>query len=219
MSNPQLKNFRIIAILGLALTGCAGAPKHDYSVYRAHMPRSILVLPPRNDSTDVNAPYIFLSTITRPLADRGYYVFPVAVIDGFMKDNGLPTAFEMHNVPLNKLNEVFAADAVLYVNIEDWGQKYLLLSSSTVVKFAAQLVDVKSGEVLWTGHQYAVESSGGSGIIGMAISAAVEQIVDSLVEKTYGLSRRANYSMIFNRHDGLLPGYYQIRRQTGSSTY
>ncbi len=214
MNGERLRVFPIIAMLGLVLTGCGSAPKHDYSVYRAYMPRSILVLPPRNESTDVNAPYIFLSTITRPLVDRGYYVFPVAVIDDFMKDNGLPTAYEMHNVPLNKLYEVFAADAVLYVNIEEWGQKYLVLSSSTVVKFGAQLVDSKSGEVLWTGQQYAVESSGGGGIIGMAISAAVEQIVDSLVERTYDLSRRANYSMIFNRRDGLLPGYYELRRQT-----
>lgn len=210
----------LIAFLVLALSGCGSAPKHDYSVYREFMPRSILVLPPRNESTDVNAPYIFLSTISAPLADRGYYVFPVAVINDFMKDNGLPTGFEMHNVPLNKLYAVFGADAVLYVNIEEWGQKYQLLASSTVVKFSAKLVDLRSGEVLWTGSQYAVDGnrSGGNGIIGLAISAAVEQIVDSLVDQTYDLSRRANYSLIFNKRDGLLPGYYELRRQTELQT-
>lgn len=40
-------------------------------------PRSILVLPPMNSSVDVNAPYSYLSTISTPLAEKGYYVFPV----------------------------------------------------------------------------------------------------------------------------------------------
>lgn len=214
MIYKALKPIIVLLIFDLLATGCTSAPKRDYSLYRSAMPRSILVLPPLNNSTDVNAPYIFLSTITRPLANRGYYVFPVGIIDDYMKDNGLPTAYEMHNVPLNKLSKVFAADAVLYVEIEDWGQKYVVLSSSTVVKFHAKLVDLKSGEILWTGRQYAVESSRGQGIIGRAISAAVEQIVDTLVDRTYGLSRRANHALVFDKRDGLLPGYYELRRQS-----
>ena len=47
--------------------GCAGIPPHDYSAYLDHMPRSILVLPPVNESTAVMAPYIYLATVTRPL--------------------------------------------------------------------------------------------------------------------------------------------------------
>ena len=57
--------------------GCA-TTSTDYRAYIQHMPRSILVLPPLNESAEVLAPYSFLSTITRPLAERGYYVFPVA---------------------------------------------------------------------------------------------------------------------------------------------
>ena len=214
MTYKALKLIIVLLIFDLLAAGCTSAPKRDYSLYRTYMPRSILVLPPLNNSTDVNAPYIFLSTITRPLANRGYYVFPVGIIDDYMKGNGLPTAYEMHNVPLNKLSEVFAADAVLYVEIEDWGQKYIILSSSTVVKFHAKLVDLKSGEILWSGRQYAAESSGGQGLIGMAISAAVDQIVDTLVDRTYNLSRRANQTMVFDNRDGLLPGYYELRRQS-----
>jgi len=210
----SLKLIIVLLIFDWLATGCASVPKHDYSLYRSHMPRSILVLPPLNNSTDVNAPYIFLSTITRPLANRGYYVFPVGIIDDYMKDNGLPSAYEMHNVPLNKLCEVFAADAVLYVAIEDWGQKYIILSSSTVVNFHAKLVDLKSGELLWSGQQHAIESSGGQGLIGMAISATVEQIADTLTDRTYALSRRANHAMVFDKRNGLLPGYYELRRQT-----
>ena len=191
------------------LAGCATASRHDYSAFRFRLPRSILVMPPINDSTDVNAPYIFLSTITRPLADQGYYVFPVAMVDAFMKENGLPSGYEMQNISLKKIREVFGADSVLYVRIVDWGQKYLLLSSNTVVKIQARLVDVETGQVLWNGAQSAVEGSGGGGnLIGMAIAAVVDQIIDTLNDRTYELSRRANYSMIDNRDSGFLVGPY-----------
>ncbi len=75
----------------LILQGCATTttPPFDYGAYVQHMPASILVIPPRNESVEVMAPYIYLSTITRPLAERGYYVFPVAVIEKLMKENGI----------------------------------------------------------------------------------------------------------------------------------
>jgi hypothetical protein len=198
----------LVFVIVLLSSACATTP-HDYSSYRAHMPRSILVLPPLNQSTDVNAPYIYLSTISRPLADYGYYVFPVAIVDAFMKENGLPSAYEMHNAPLTKIDEVFGADAVLYVTIEEWGQKYLIISSSTIVKAKARLVDVRSATTIWEGKLYAVESSNGGGNpLGMVITAAIEQIIDTVVDKTYEVSRRANYSMVFDKKDGMLLGFY-----------
>ena len=99
--------LRALSLASLALTAaCATMEQHDYSAYREHMPRSILVLPPLNESVDVNASYVWLSTITNPVAERGYYVFPVAVVDAFMKDNGMPGPDEMHGVSLEKLRAV-----------------------------------------------------------------------------------------------------------------
>ncbi|MGR9109070.1 MAG: DUF799 domain-containing protein [Gammaproteobacteria bacterium] len=201
----------LLAGILVTLAGCATPPSsRDYTDFRSRLPRSILVMPPLNESTDVNAPYIFLATITRPLANQGYYVFPVAMVDAYMKENGLPSAYEMQNVPLEKIHEVFGADAVLYVTILDWGQKYLVLTSNTVVKSLARLVDVRTGQTIWSGQQLAVEGSsgGGGGLIGMAIAAVVDQIIDSLTDRTYELSRRANDSMVYNRDQGLLLGPY-----------
>ncbi|MCI0668803.1 MAG: DUF799 domain-containing protein, partial [Methylococcaceae bacterium] len=100
------RSKRLLLWILVSLAACATPPLHDYSAFRLRLPRSILVMPPLNESTDVNAPYIFLATITRPLANQGYYVFPVAMVDAFMKENGLPSAYEMQNVPLGKIREV-----------------------------------------------------------------------------------------------------------------
>jgi hypothetical protein len=209
MTRRSIRFIPLLAWMLVLLTACATSPGHDYALFRARLPRSILVLPPLNDSVDVNAPYIYLATITRPLVNQGYYVFPVAMVDAFMKENGLPSAYDMHNVSLGKIHEVFGADAVLYVTILDWGQKYVLLSSNTVVKAQARLVDVQTGQLLWNGEQYAVEGSGGGGdLIAMAIVALVDQIIDTLNDRTYELSRRANYSMIYDQYDGFLRGPY-----------
>jgi hypothetical protein len=192
---------------GLTLT-CSCAVKANYGLYRSHMPRSILVLPPLNESMAVNAPYTYLSTVSRPLAESGYYVFPVAVIDAFMKDNGLPTPGEMHTVPLDKIKEVIGADAVLYVTIEGWGQKYLVISSTTIVKARARLVDVATGATLWMGTAHIARGSGGgqSGIVGLLVAAVVHQIVASMTDPTHELSREATSLMVFNSDNGLLFG-------------
>ncbi|VAW80894.1 Phosphonate ABC transporter phosphate-binding periplasmic component (TC 3.A.1.9.1) [hydrothermal vent metagenome] len=201
----------LLMFLVLVVSGCASTQQpHDYSAYRSHMPRSVLVMPPTNDSIEVGAPYVYLSTITRPLAEAGYYVFPVAVVDNFMKQNGLPTPVEMNAVPLDKIRSIIGADAVLYIHIEDWGQKYKVISSTTVVKARAKLVDVVTGSTIWEGTAQAAEGSGdgGGGLIGMVVAAAVDQIVDSSTDRVHGLSSVANHGMVLNTRNGLLLGPY-----------
>ena len=142
-------SIAVIFVFVMLLSGCqATQTPYDYSALENSRPRSILVIPPVNNSVEVNASYIFLSTISRPLAEKGYYVFPVAVIDQFLKENGLPTPIEMNGIPLDKIAEHIGADAVLYVSIEEWGQKYNLVSSTTEVHSILRLVDVNTGVLL-----------------------------------------------------------------------
>ena len=203
------RSFVAVLLFALLVLASACVPKPDYTLYRSRLPRSILVLPPLNSSTTVEASYIFLSTASRPLAEAGYYVFPVAVVDAFMKENGLPTPDEMNGVSLKKIKEVFGADAVLYFTIEQWGQKYYVISSQTVVRANARLVDVETGQTLWTGKAQAVRDSGAGapgGIIGALVAAAIHQIVFSMVEQTHELARYANTTMVSNKDNGLLLG-------------
>jgi hypothetical protein len=202
--------FCLLPVAALILaTGCVVKP-YDYTAFNESKPKSILVIPPVNNSVEVNAPYIYLSTITKPLAEKGYYVFPVAVIDNFLKENGLPTPAEMNTIPLDKIREHFGADAVLYVTIEDWGQKYNVLSSQAVVKAHLSLVDTKSGKQIWDAHANAVQAQqdNGGGLIGALIGAIVGQIAGSLSDTTPALSRNANNLAINSEKRGLLHGPY-----------
>jgi hypothetical protein len=207
-----LNTFKVLVLsVVLLATGCAQqtVKPYDYAAFEKSKPRSILVIPPLNNSIEADAPYKYLSTITQPLAEKGYYVYPVAVIDQFLKHNGLPTPAEMNTISLDRIDKHIGADAVLYVTIEEWGQKYQVLASTTIVKAQLKLVDVKSGELLWEGTAQAAQSSGdgGGGIAGMLISALITQVAGSIGDNTPGLSAYANTLAINSTH-GMLDGPY-----------
>src|SRR5258708_21233189 len=131
--------------------GCVTLPRYDFTNYRGPPPRSILVPPPLNGSTAVEGTYSYLSTVTEPLAELGYYVYPVAVIDQYLKANGMPTAGEMHQIPLAKVAEIIGADAVLYLDLKQYGSKFQLVSSNPIVTVTAKLADTRSPPLLWDG--------------------------------------------------------------------
>lgn len=212
--------MKIMLLAMVLLSGCTTVTPYNYTALKEHAPRSILVLPPTNESVEVNAPYSYLSTISAPLAEKGYYVFPVSVIDAFLKENGLPTPAEMNSITLDKIDKIFAADAVLYVNIEDWGQKYNVLSSTTVVQGQIKLVSVKTGELLWHAPifaQHNPNNNNNHGLIGALINAAVTQIIGDIVDYTPQTARLANATALNSEKRGLLNGPYKKVKNKESS--
>jgi hypothetical protein len=203
----------LTALLVLLITGCA-SPPYDYTNYRAHPPRSILVLPPLNETTAVQGTYSYLSTITLPLAEKGYYVFPVAVVDHFFKENGMPTAGEMHQASMQKIREIFGADAVLYITLKQYGSKYQVLNSATRVMAYAKLVDAATEIVLWEGTVFAEENSPSTGnILGDLIAAPLMQAINQASDEAHGVAREANAQFAIKDH-GLLYGPYHPKYGT-----
>jgi hypothetical protein len=204
---PRLHALALCSVLALA--GCKTVTPYDYTNFRAHRPRSILVLPPLNESTAVEGTYSYLSTVTQPIAELGYYVFPVAIVDQFLKENGMPTAGEMHQVPLAKAAEIFGADSILFVTLKQYGSKYNVLSSTTTVSAEAKLVDTRTGLLLWEGKGMAQQGSGGSGnIIVDLVGAAITQAINSKTDPGHQVSRLANQLMFVKKDAGLPFGPY-----------
>jgi hypothetical protein len=197
------------------LSGCMFAPQpYDYTNYRASFPRSILVLPPLNQSTDVRGTYSYLSTVTYPLAEWGYYIFPVAVVDQFFKENGMPTAGEMHQAPLNKIREIIGADAVLYITLKQYSTKYEVIASYTKVCAEARLVDTRTGALLWEGTLLRDDVSGLTGeIFSSLIATAIEQAINSSIDHAHEIAAQANIGFTIKDH-GLLYGPYHPKYGT-----
>jgi hypothetical protein len=209
---------KAVALLAISagLCGCATTKPYDYTNFRAHPPRSILILPPLNESTALEGTYSYLSTVTRPVAERGYYVFPVEVVDRFLKENGLPTAGEMHQAPLGKFAEITGADAVLFCTLEQYGSSYQLITSATTVKVHAKLVDTRTGTLLWEGRGEAQQGSSGSGnFLANIVAAAIVQAINSKTDKARNVSRLANAKMFETKSAGLPYGPYSPKYTGG----
>ncbi len=199
-----------LAVAVVMLTGCAANNRYDYSAFRESKPRSILVLPPANTSPDTRASYSMMATVTRPLAESGYYVFPVALVDQTFRENGMNDPAEMHEAAPAKLAEVFGADAALYITVNEYGAKYVLFDSQVIVSASAKLIDLRNGKLLWEGKASASNAEGGNnsggGIIGLLVSALIRQVTNSLGDQGYPVARMTSFRLLSARQGGLLPG-------------
>lgn len=194
----------------LLLAGCATPTPKDYTAFKAADPKTILVLPPKNSSPEVSASYGVYAQIQAPIAESGYYVLPVTLVDEHFKSNGLTVSDETHLVDGAKLQEVFGADAALYVDIQDYGTRYRVVDSASVVSAAGKLVDLRTGETLWTGYasaSSAEQRQHNQGLAGMLISALIQQVLATATDESYRIAAMANERLLSVRHTGgLLPG-------------
>lgn len=211
-----MKSLFAISLLAISLllTGCVKPGQvqtKDYSAFKESKPRSILVLLPKNQSTDVDAGHSLLSVVTYPLAEGGYYVFPVAVVEETFKKNGLSNAEDINAVSTTRLHQIFGADAVLYLNIEKYGTSYQVISSDTRVTASARLVDLRSGKELWKNSATASSAENNNnynnGLLVMVVSAAIEQIVNTAGNKSHEISGITSARLLnVGSSDGLLYG-------------
>mgnify|MGYP001554286698 CR=1 FL=1 len=203
--------IKLLALVATAaLTGCATTTPYDYTALRDAKPASILVMPPLNHSPEVTAPAGVLSQATLPIAEAGYYVLPVAVTDEMFRENGIVSAEDAQDIPAAKLREIFGADAALYLDIKSYCTSYAVVTSATVVTLEAKLIDLRTGKQLWDGKATASSAEGqnsGGGLVGMLVTALVNQVVNTLSDRSVQISGITTQRLLSpNMQRGLLPG-------------
>jgi hypothetical protein len=212
-----MKSVRLVlgaAMVGLLqlLGGCATkAPAYDYAAFMKAKPATLLVLPPLNESPDVNATPGVWAHATRPLAEAGYYVLPVTLVDETLRQNGVTLASDAHDIPLQKLHEVFGADAAVYLKVKKYGTSYAVLNSETRVEVEGRIVDLRSGDLLWQGRAFATsaeqQQQAQGGLVGLLVTALVKQVLDTATDAAYNYAAIADQRMLgAPRYNGVLPG-------------
>lgn len=187
-----------MAAVGL-MSACATKPvqPYDYSAFKQSRPASLLVLPPLNDSPDVKGSYSVMATATLPLAEAGYYVLPVSLVDETFKQNGLTSPSDIQQLATSKLREIFGADAAVYLRVKQYGSTYVVIGSETRVTVEGKIVDLRNGAELWSGSATASSSeqnSGGQGgIAALLVKALVQQIMSTAMDASF------NYGAITNQ--------------------
>jgi hypothetical protein len=198
-----------------SLTGCVTPPPaKDYTVLNAAKPRSILVVPVVNNSTQVDAADNFLATLAPPLGERGYYVFPVNLVQHVMDNSGLGDASLVASANPTRVASLFGADTVLYATVEKWSTEYILFSSSTTVQIHYSLKSGKNGATLWDRDITTVYqpqgASGGNPLAALIADAIVAAIVRA--HPNYiPLANQANVQAFDTTNEGLPYGPYDSR--------
>lgn len=173
----------LLPIIGACLVaGCATVPDtKDYTAMRAAAPRSVLVVPVINNTSEVEAGALFLTTLAVPLAERGYYVLPVTASRKVMEGSGMGDPGLVHRQPTPQLANLFGADSVLYVEVNKWDTTYAVVSSGITVGFVYTLKDGKTGALLWQDQQQlmAPTTSSSGNIFADMLVAAVTAAVDN----------------------------------------
>ena len=219
----RMRLFIFLLSLGF-LVGCnppVSNPK-DYTKYRAENPRSILVVPVINRTVDVTAPDYFLATISRPIGERGYYVFPVNLVKRVLEDDGLADSNLVHQADPKRLGELFGADTILYITIQKWDAKYAVFSTSVEVEFTYSLKSGKTGEEIWSSKESMkyVPQSNSSGnplvdLIAMAVTAGITKAAPNYIP----LAQQANGNAVVRIHQGLPAGPYHAEHGRDGVSY
>ncbi len=215
--------FSLALAIGI-LVGCnppVRAPG-NYSKFRSEQPRSILVVPVINRTVDVTAPDYFLATISKPIAERGYYVFPVNLVKRVLEDDGLADANLVHQADPRKLGLLFGVDTILYITINKWDAKYAVLSTSVEVEFNYSLKSGKTGEELWQSKEAMVyvpqNSRSGNPIVDL-IAAAITAGMTKAAPNYIPLAQQANGNAVIRLHNGLPAGPYNPKFNQDQGEY
>jgi hypothetical protein len=203
MKNKKLLIYISLLLSTLILSGCGPSfvtKSSEFPKMYEQQPHSLLILPPMNASTDAQAKDYYMTTIEMPFAMMGYYTFPVEMVSDIMKQEGVYDTELLYNLPLNKFQEYFGADAVLFTEIKKWDVSYMVLASTLTVAIDAKIVSTKTSEELWkyTGVVQVDLGGGnsGGGLAGLIADAIVTAINTASADYvTY--ARQANSRLVY----------------------
>lgn len=210
MRNVGFLTLSLCAAAGLS--ACATTPQnYDYTAFNSEAPVAILVLPALNNTLNVSAPDYFLSTLSRPIGERGYYVFPAHMVKRTLEDNGLSDANLVYETDTRRLGSLFGCDAALYVSIERWDSQYIVISTQTTVQFDYEIRSCTTGQTLWVHSEqmaYSPQASSSGNPLADLIVQAVASAVERAAPNYMPLAQQANAQAFGRDGRGLPTGRY-----------
>lgn len=140
-------------------------------------PLSILVMPPINNTTNVEAKELLYTSISYPLIEAGYYVVSPHIAMEFLKAESAYDTERFIDGDISMFGKVFGVDAVIFSVVDRWAK--VGLGIQTKIKYVMK--STKTNEILFerTCDLYldlSVESGSGGGVIGALADLAVSAI-------------------------------------------
>ncbi len=120
---------------------------NTYTQLYNETPLVMLIMPPINNSANVDAKDYFYSTLNVPIADAGYYVLPPYLTLETLQRESAYDAELFLDKDLSKFREIFGADVAVFTIIHSWNKS--ILDYTVTVKIDYVFRSTKTNETLY----------------------------------------------------------------------
>ena len=189
---------RILLIIGLvaAVSSCSTTNQvtrgQQYAGMYEVKPVVLLVMPPINNTSNVEAKELLYTSISRPLAEAGYYVIsPLLAMDVLKAESAYDSEIFVDS-PLTTFRDYFGCDAVVFSEINTWAKKGFAIEANIryFIKSAAtgEIIFDRSCDLVLDLHVKTGGDSALSMLVGLAASA-----INTAATNHIEAARKANY--------------------------
>ncbi len=191
-----MKRLIIFAFTCCLLSSCGVystvTRESQYSKMYEEKPVTLLVMPPINNSTNVEAKDLLYTSISRPLVEAGYYVIsPLLAMDIFKAESGYDAEM-FFDAPLNVFNNYFGADAVVFSVIDSWTKNGMGIQT----KIRYVIKSAYTNEILFDRscdlYLDLSVNSGTGGLLGALVDLTASLITTAATDHIVA-ARKANY--------------------------
>ena len=190
-----------------------------YAQLYSEDPVVMLIMPPINNSSNVDAKDFFYSTLNVPIADAGYYVLPPYLTLETLQRESAYDAELFLDKDLSKFREIFGADVAVFTIIKSWNKSMLDYSVTVQIDYVFRSTKTnetlykKSGTVQADSSLQLTDDDSFLGflvnVVASSISTAVTDFVDMAVKcnnKTLADIPRGKYSARYGQDKNDSPG-------------
>ena len=187
----------------------------QYAKMYEEKPVTLLVMPPINNSTNVEAKDLLYTSISRPLVEAGYYVISPLLAMDVLKAESAYDSEMFFDAPLTAFQNYFGADAVVFSVIDTWAKKGMGIE--TKIRYV-----IKSAYTNDTLFERSCDlyldlsvDSGANGILGALVDLAASAINTAATDHIKA-ARKANYYILRDIPRGKYSPEHMLDKETAA---
>jgi cell division septation protein DedD len=193
MKNNQYIKFLqrlVAACMVLSLSACATDLQTRVAGHLTALSKNqtVAILPVETSDPGQNEmAKMFRQGLYANLKQSEFHLLERYVIDGLLKQNKLTNPSTLLTINPMQFGEILGVDAIVFSRINKVERSYFVLHSSIELSVSVQMVDTRSGEILWRAEQTEQDFSG-IGKIPTGITTALLAPIQFVTNK-FNLSR------------------------------
>lgn len=206
------RSLFLLLLLVLTVSACGpSASLTRQSLYPGmyeERPVTLLVMPPINNTANVDAKELLYTSISRPLAEAGYYVIPPALAMEVLRQESAYDAELFLDRPLRQFHDFFGADAVVFSVIEDWAKQGIGIRTKIRYFIKSTMTDrILFDRTCDLFLDLTPESESNTGVLGALVDLAAAALSTALTDHIEA-ARKANYYIFRDLPSGKYDNLY-----------